>query len=225
MDFSAKSCIVHCDIRMMPQSTINRNYLHSAMQAVTIPNAPHNPATTFVSGLAWTFIGLTAVSVLLAAGLYTLFAYLLPIEPLRAVFTDAISLKLLPPSALKVLEHLPGICIALFAASLLTLLVSIALLQRRNWARIAFAWIMIATAIAHIAGLLLPFYFMHDFSAALNDVPPELRGVATGVTRLLAVVSIVTGIAFAGCFAWLAKQLFSAELARQFVARDNTGHL
>ena len=195
------------------------------MQAVTIANPTHNQATAFVSGLAWTFIGLTALSVLLAAGLYTLFTHLLPMAPLRAVFTDAISLKLLPPSTLKVLEHLPGICIALFAASLLTLLVSIALLQRRNWARIAFAWIMIATAIAHIAGLLLPFYFMHDFSAALNDMPPELRGVATGVTRLLSVMSIVMGIAFAGCFAWLAQRLFSAQIAREFVARDNTEHL
>lgn len=162
---------------------------------------------------------------LLAAGLYTLFTHLLPMEPLRAALADAISLKLLPPSALKVLEHLPSISIALFTASLLTLLVSIALLKRRNWARIAFAWIMIATAIAHIAGLLLPFYFMHDFSAAINSIPPELRGVASAVTSMLSAISMVMGIAFAGCFAWLAKRLFSAEISQEFLARDNTKQL
>ena len=111
-----------------------------------------------MTGLAWSFIGLAAFSALLAGFQTLLFTYLVPMEALRAVFADAISLKLLPPATINVLAHLPGIGIALFIVSVLTLVVSIALLKRRNWARIAFGWIMIATAILHLAGLLLPFY-------------------------------------------------------------------
>lgn len=185
---------------------------------------PGKSVASFVNGLAWSFIGLSALSLLLAAVQYLLFAHLLPMAPLRAALADAITLKLLPASALQLLAHLPGICIALFAVSLLTLLVSIALLQRRNWARITFAWIMIATALAHLAGLLLPFYFSHDFSAALNAMPPELHGMAVTVTRMLSAMSIVMGIAFGAAFAWIAKRLFSAEIAREFAARDVTNN-
>lgn len=187
-----------------------------------LTNATSSQPTSFVNGLAWSFIGLTALSALLAAVLYTLFTYVVPIEALRGALADAINLKLLPPSALKAVAHLSTLFIALFAASLLTLLVCIALLRRRNWARITFAWIMIATAIAHIAGLLLPFYFMHDFSVALNEMPPALRGVASTVTGIISVMSIVMGIAFACFFAWVAKRLLSAEIKQKFLARNAT---
>jgi len=176
--------------------------------------------TPFVSGLAWSFIGLGGLTMMLALIPSLLFAYVVPVEPLRVTVAEAISLKLLPPWAITAVGHLPTLFMALFAGSLLTLLVSIALLQRKNWARIAFAWIMIATAAIHLAGLVLPFYLMHDFSAAINHMPPELRGVATTVTSLLAVISSIMGIVFAGFFAWVAKRLFSAEIRREFLAHS-----
>lgn len=181
-------------------------------------NHATNKSASFVNGLAWSFIGLMAFSTLLAAIQYVSFAHLAPMETLRALFADAIQLKLLPPAILNVLAHMPGICLALFAASLLTLLVSVALLKRKNWARIGFAWIMIATAILHFAGILLPFYLMAEFSALLNDMPPEVRGVVSNVARMLSAMSMVMGIAFGVAFAWIAKRLFSAEIAREFVA-------
>ncbi len=183
---------------------------------MTLPTAK---TTAFVNGLARSFILLGVLSTLLVAVQYTLFAHVIPMAPLRAAITDAISLKLMPPSALTLLQHLPNILIALFIASVLTLLVSIALLKRKNWARIAFAWIMIATALLHLAGLLLPFYFAHDFSNAINSMPPEVRGVANGMAKLLSVTSMVMGIAFGVAFAWIAKRLFSAEIAQAFCAR------
>ncbi len=189
-----------------------------------MPPATHNAGKkppSFIDGLAWSFIGLSTLSASLAAVQYLLFAHLLPMAPLRGALADAIALKLLPTSALHLLAHLPALFLGLFALSLLTLLVSIALLQRRNWARITFAWIMIATAFAHLAGLLLPFYFSRDFSAALNAMPPELHGVAVTVTRMLSAMSIVMGIAFGAAFAWIAKRLFSAETAREFATRDD----
>jgi len=115
----------------------------------------------------------------------------------------------------------PAFCAALCAASLLTLWVSVALLKRRNWARIGFAWIMIATAILHFAGIVLPFYLMPEFSALLNDMPPDIRGVVGNLAQMLSAMSIVMGIAFGVAFAWIAKRLFSAEIAREFAARDD----
>ena len=178
-------------------------------------------STSFVNGLAWSFIVLGVLSTLLLAVQYTLYAHVIPMAPLRTAVADAINLQLLPPSALTLLQHLPNILIALLAASLLTLLVSIALLQRKNWARIAFAWIMIATALLHFAGLLLPFYIAHDVSNTINSMPPEVRGVAGNMAKMLSVMSMVMGIAFGVAFAWIAKRLFSAEIAREFVPRND----
>jgi hypothetical protein len=184
------------------------------------PAQSSTQATPFVSGLAWSFIGLAGLSMLLALIPSLLFAYVVPMEPLRATVAEAIRLKMLPPLAMTAVGHLPALFMALFAGSLLTLLVSIGLLQRKNWARIAFAWIMVVTAAIHLAGLALPFYLRHDFSAAINHMPPDLRGVATTVTGLLVVASSVMGIVFAGFFAWVAQRLFSAEMAREFLAHD-----
>jgi hypothetical protein len=184
-------------------------------------HANARPSAGFVSGLSWSFIGLSAFTLLLAAAQYVLFVHVVPMEPLRAAFTDAINLKLLPPSALKILAHLPSILIVLFAASLLTLLISISLLKRKNWARIAFAAIMIATALLHFAGLLLPFYFMQEFADVLNSMPPEVRGVASAMMKMLSAMSMVMGIAFGVAFGWIAMRLFSAEIIREFAATDD----
>ena len=184
-------------------------------------NPAPDKATSFVNGLAWSFIGLSAFSTLLAALQYVLFARVVPTETLRALFADAIQLKLLPPAMLNLLAYIPAFCAAPCAASLLTLWVSVALLKRRNWARIGFAWIMIATAILHFAGIVLPFYLMPEFSALLNDMPPDIRGVVGNLAQMLSAMSIVMGIAFGVAFAWIAKRLFSAEIAREFAARDD----
>jgi len=182
--------------------------------------ASANQAAAFVSGLAWTFIGLSALSAVLSAVLYVLSAHLLPMEPRRAAVAEAIHLKLLPPWSMTVLEQSTNLLIVCVAASLLTLLVSIALLKRKNWARVAFAWIMVATALLHLAGLVLPFYLMHDFFA---DMPPELRGIATRVATVLSVVSGVMGLVFAGFFAWAAKRLFAGDIKREFLPPRNPG--
>ncbi len=187
-----------------------------------VANAARNPAASFVHGLAWTFIGVSAVSALLAAMIYALFAHLLPQEPLRATFADAISLKLLPPSALQLLDYLPAVSLTLFALTLLALLVSIALLRLKPWARIAFAWIMIATALAHFAGVVLPFYLLRDASAMLNAMPPDIRGFASNMITVMSVISAGMGIAFGLAFAWVARQFLSAEIAQEF-ASDKRG--
>jgi hypothetical protein len=179
--------------------------------------APSQTAS-FVTGLAWSFIGLSGIGLLLAVIQYVLFASELPMEELRTALLDAVKLKLLPPLIMTVFDHLRGIAIGQFAASLLLLLVSISLLKRHNWARLAFAWIMILVAVVHIAGALLPFYLLHDFSPPADTLPPELLGVVTTVKNLFTGFSAVMGLAFAGFFAWIAKRLVSADIKQEFTA-------
>ncbi len=187
----------------------------------SITNVTPKQAASFINGLGWSFIALSVLSMLLAAVQYTLFAHLIPPEPLRAAIADAVYLKLLPPSALTVLRHVPAIALALFALGAVTLLVSIALLKRKPWARTVFAWTMIATAILHVAGLLLPFYIARDFSAALDEMPLDIRAFASTMATLLSIISMVMGVVFACAFAWVAKQLFAVDIVREFVSRDD----
>lgn len=163
------------------------------------------------------FIGLSVLTALLVAVLYVEFVYLLPGEPLRAMLTDAISLKLLPPYSIRLQDYLLPACVALFVLSLLTLVVALAALKRKNWGRIAFAWIMIATALAHLAGVILPFYLARDVTAMLNNMPPDIRSFAGTMMKIVSFMSMVMGIIFGVAFAWIAKRFFSAEVAREFV--------
>ena len=186
-----------------------------------MPSTSHpaaNSPTAFVNGLAWSFIGLVAVSLLLAAMLYVLFAYVLPTALLRANIAEAIRFKLLPASIFTALDYLPRVFVALCVANGLMLWASIGLLKRKPWARIAFAWMMIATAVLHIGGLLLPFYLMADVSTVINAMPPEARGAVTNLGKLLSVISMVMGVAFTFFFAWVAKRLFDADIRQEFLA-------
>jgi len=181
------------------------------------PITPTAPQTGFVTGLAWSFIGLAGVSLLLAVIQYVLVARVLPMDDMRAALLDAIKMNLLPPLAMTVFENMRGIAVALAGASLLTLLISIGLLHRQNWARLAFAWMMIAAVAVHIAAAFFPFYLLRDFSSAADAIPPELQGIAAFLKNIFMVVSIAMSIAFAGAFGWLAWRLFSSGVRREFV--------
>jgi len=178
---------------------------------------PTASPTSFVTGLAWSFIGLAAVSLLLAVIQYVLVARVLPMNDIRAALLDAIKMNLLPPLAMMVFENMRGIAVALAGASLLTLLISIGLLHRQNWARLAFAWMMIAAVALHIAGAVFPLYLLRDFSPAADAIPPELQGIAAFLKNMLTVISIAMGIAFAGAFGWLAQRMLSSDVKREFV--------
>ena len=62
---------------------------------------------------------------------------------------------------------------------------------------------------------------MHDFSAALNTMPHEIRSIAGSMMKMLSVMSMVMGVAFGVAFAWIARQMFSAEIAREFVSGNH----
>lgn len=177
---------------------------------------PTTPQTSFVTGLAWSFIGLAGVSLLLAAIQYVLIARVLPMDVMREMLLDMIKLNLLPPLVMAVFDNMPGIAVVMAAASLLTLLISIGLLRRHNWARLAFAWMMIAAAALHIAGAFLPLYLLRDFSPASDAIPPEFNRIAAALKNIFTIMSIVMSIAFAGVFGWMAKRLMSADIRREF---------
>lgn len=184
-----------------------------------MPPAPQSKTirqTSFVSGLAWSFIGLAGISLLLAPLQYVLFSRVLPMDIVQEMMLDAIKQNLLPQSIVTIIDHIHMISVVLIFTSSLTLALSIALLKRKNWARVAFVWLMILAALVHFAGIFLPFYDLSGFSPAANAIPPELRGIVKIIKNMLSVVSIVMGIAFSGFFAWAAKRLLSAEIKREF---------
>ena len=187
------------------------------MSSTTGAAAP-SKQSSFITGIAWSFIALTGISLVLAAMQYTLFAYFVPMDALREAVAEAIHLKVLPAAAMKIVEHLRTIIVVILVASLITLLVSIGLLKRYDWARITFAWIMILTAIAHVAGLALPIYFMQGLTLDTDAMPPELRDAALKTIKFVMGMTIVPGIIFAGLFAWVAKRMCDADIKREFGA-------
>jgi hypothetical protein len=180
------------------------------------PQSKTTRQTSFVSGLAWSFIGLAGISLFLALLQYVLFSRVLPMDIFREMMLDAIKLHLLPQSTMTIVEHIHGITVVMIFTSLLTLVLSIGLLKRKSWARVAFVWLLIVAALVHFAGAFLPFYNLPGVLPAANAIPPELRGIVTIIKSMLSVVSIVMGIAFAGFFAWAAKRLLSAEIKQEF---------
>jgi hypothetical protein len=187
----------------------------STNPADPLPPRAASPAGDFVTALAYSFIALSCASLLMSLIQYLLFTHLLPKDALRELFIDAVQLNLIPALIVAIIENMHVLSIALFISAGATLLLSVALLKRREWARVLFAWFLIVTALVHFGAALLPFIFVQE---AAQPIPEELRGAVETVRTVLTVSCVGMGLVFGACFAWAAKRLFDTDVKNEFIA-------
>jgi hypothetical protein len=176
------------------------------------------PRTSFVSGLAWTFIACAALGALLVGAQLVAVSTVFPAEEMREVLREIGKSQPLPAFVDAAFEHLRALLAALLALCVVTLIASLGLLARRDWARVAFIWLSIAAAIVHAAGALAPLPLGFGPMPFAQEVPAELRGGFEAIMRTLLWTSIGSALAFAGAFAWLAKRLAAEDIRREFSA-------
>ena len=175
------------------------------------------PRSSFVSGLAWTFIVLGAFATLIALLQNIMIGLMFPVEEMRAALREAQKTAPVPAFVGVMLEHLRLVFAAFFALCLATLAASIGLLKRKNWARVAFIWLMVIGALSNLAGAVVPFFMFSSLTAIPQNAPGELREGFQLMAGIMTGFMVVAGIVFAALFAWVAKRLASNEIKREFL--------
>ena len=185
------------------------------MRNTTPPHASHARSSA-VDGLAWGFLAFSALTLAL------LILPLLPGEALLAALSVEAGSGGLTDGVIWLFERSSSVTLLLMIGASITLGLSIALLQRRPWARQAFIGLMGLGFVAVLGGAAitpLTFGFMADSAVDLaGNEDPVAR-----LTTALAVL-IMVSTALLTLFAWTSWKLVSpavrSEFERTSAARD-----
>ncbi|MBB6184866.1 hypothetical protein [Oleiagrimonas soli] len=172
----------------------------------------HPPArSTFVTIVAWTFIGL--------AGFATFMMLVQSVVSVSVFKTQAFEhlLRTMPrpsPVSQFMFAHYTGFALLGLTLASATLIAAIGLLKRRAWARRLFM-VMLGIGVAwQLAAIVLQHYTMASMQTQFDAMPnmPDMHAFVT----VIYVFTILQGLAIAGVFAWILVRLRSARIRAEF---------
>lgn len=178
------------------------------------------PRSSFVTSLAWTFIILAGFTTVIAVVQNLMIGMMFPAPE---QFEDAMrqshhGSQTVPPLVIFMFRHFRLLFASFLAMSALTLVASIGLLKRRNWARLVFIGLMVLGVFWNVVGAILPYFVLPSFPQPPDAAPSEFQENFRVMTNIVMGITVVVALVFAGLFAWLARRLLSAEVRREFTA-------
>jgi hypothetical protein len=178
--------------------------------------------STFVTVVAWIFIALSGFATLISAlqniMVWTMFSRPEMAEAMHAPPPGA------PPFAAFMLAHFHWFFLAFLLVCATTLVSSIGLLKRMNWARVVFVGLMLLGIAWNMGGLVFQFGMFDEMRREFADVPkaagvPDMRASMIAIE----VVSVLFAVGFSVLFGWIAIRLLSREIKGEFGAMGVNG--
>ncbi|PLY03937.1 MAG: hypothetical protein C0622_03585 [Desulfuromonas sp.] len=174
--------------------------------------------STFVSVLAWIFIVIagfsTFVGLLQNVMVWTIFQ----MEPMTEAQSQMEQADDVPAIFNFVFNHFELFFLLTLCVSAFTLISAIGLLKRKNWARVAFIWIMALGIFWNLLSLIIQFYMFStipEFSSE-QAVPPEFETMMI----IMRIATVVMVVALSGLFGFIIKKLCSQQIKVEFGWRE-----
>jgi hypothetical protein len=177
--------------------------------------ATYKAPSTFVTVTAWIFIGLSTFSTLISV-LQNIMITVMFSAP--GGFPPAEAQQHMPPLFAFLFSHMRLYFLAFLVVSAATLLASIGLLMRRNWARIAFIGILALGIVWNIGGLVLQQWLASSMLEINREMrpPAEFEAVMRGMMIAIRIFSALFAIGLSVLFGWMIRQLRSPAIAVEF---------
>lgn len=175
---------------------------------------PTSNSKNLVTTLAWCFIALSAFGTLMGLVQTFVLGAVLDDPKFNAVFSKANAQAGFPPYFQFITAHFRLFAAALLACSLVTLVSSIGLLKRLNWARLVFVVLLALGIVWNLASTVFQIAAFQQL-----PVPPD---VARGMPdfKVFLVAAMLFGVAWAiglSClFGWLIKRLVAPDIVAEF---------
>jgi len=175
---------------------------------------PH-PRSSFVTVLAWIFI---------IIGAFTIFVGLMQNVMVQMVFSrEEIAMSFgpvgegmhLPGYLAFMLLHFDLVLLGFLLLAVILLITSIALLKRRNWARITFILLMFTAVIWNVAGILLQVILYRGFvdMAGGQVMAPDLQNMM----MVMQIFMLLFTVAMTAACIYIIVKLCSKRVRREFV--------
>ena len=176
------------------------------------------PRSAFVTSLAWSFIVLGALGVLMALFQMLMYAMTMAVVDMETVISEAKSAGVMPDAVAVVFRYMLWILVSTLGLSILTLAGSVALLQRKEWARLLFIVLLWLGAALNLAGLWLEYVLLNGapMQEMMKSMTAEAGVPAEGMMQSVMIFSSLVAIVFALLFAWAAIRLNAKEIRNEF---------
>jgi hypothetical protein len=158
------------------------------------------------------FIVLSSFSTLIG-GLQNVMVRSMPLKEINATLDSSLSGHV-PATARAIFSHFQLIVLALFVVSLLTLIASVGLLHRRNWARVLFIGILGLGTAYVLGGLFLQQSMLSTIDANFRTTTPQQFASMFAAMR---VVVALFSLGIATIFVWILVKLCSASIREEFL--------
>jgi hypothetical protein len=174
------------------------------------------PRSTFVTVVAWVFIVISGFATFISAMQAMMFIFYFPAElfqepkPLPPEFDDApILIRLM-------MNYMQWFFVLFWTLILATLVSSIGLLLRKNWARLVFVGLMTIGIAWMLAGLVMQHWMTSQFSKPIPHAPPGAMDEMQTFAAVMYWGMLVFSVGMAVVFGWIAKRLLSRKIAAEF---------
>lgn len=163
--------------------------------------------STFVTVLAWVFIvgaGFTSVVSLMQVVMVSI---MFSGDEFQSIPEDA------PGFARFMQEYFHLFIYSFFALAVFTFTSSIALLKRKNWARLAFIGILLLGVVWQVFGIVIQFFM---FSEPPADQSMEGFDDFQRMTNIFRWFTLAFGIFLSGLFIWIIRKLLTEPIISEF---------
>ena len=193
------------------------------MTPPTVPSHPAPSKSTFVTVVAWIFIVLSGFATFMSL-LQNVMLGFMPRDLLNSAAHDTAFAQMVPSSARFMFAHFQSMLLLFLVLCISTLLASIGLLRRRNWARLLFIGLLGLGIVYNIAGLVLQQSMMSSFTtgvpldsafradSAFQSMSHQFGQMMAGMR----VAMTIFAIGFAALFAWIIAKLLSRPIREEF---------
>jgi hypothetical protein len=173
--------------------------------------------STFITVLAWLSIAgsgfVTFISLMQAAMFFLLFRDKFPIANREWPGHEQL------PAFVQFLFSHPELFFATFwSLALLTLVASIGLLRRKNWARLYFIAVLALGCVWNLGGIWVQRQMLSTMPTSMRGAPAEFARNFELMGTIISIGTTIMAIAITILFVWLIKRLLSPAIRAEFDA-------
>jgi hypothetical protein len=175
--------------------------------------SPVQERSTFISVIAWIFIVLSGFGTLISLMQNIMVHFMFSLPEMQTAMTANDATTGLPPFVHFMFSHFRLFLFFMFILILFTLISSIGLLKRKDWARKVFIGILCLSILMMLGSIVAQYFFFPGFSRmGIENVPVEMKTMMN-VMRLF-FITFYAGIAIV--FGWIIKKLLSPKISLEF---------
>lgn len=170
----------------------------------------------FVTAVAWIFIAISGFSTLMSLFQNLMITFAFPVAEMHVAAQQGGNGQPMPAFFRFILGNIRLFFLFFLAISALTLVASIGLLKRKNWARIAFIGILAFGIVWNLGGMVAGYVLFASMPTVPENAPDEFQRRFDLFSMGIMVFSALFAVAMAGLCGWIIKRLSSSDIKREF---------